>query len=359
MARPIKAVIDKRAIRHNLTVARARHAGGKIVAVVKADGYGHGAQWVAEACREADAYAVSSVEEALILRAAFPDKPIMLLEGFFSADDLRAAESHHLWPVVHSWDQIRLLHSFPLHSLQVWIKLDTGLNRLGFRVDDYDNVLEHLQTQAPNVAVLGVMSHLSSADEPDSEATMMQYKALEPARRPALALSVATSAGLLGQTPLPGEWVRPGIMLYGASPFPHRTAEELGLRPAMEFESALISVRACRRGEGIGYGSTWICPEDMLVGTVAAGYGDGYPRTAAPGTPVLVNGRRAPRVGRVCMDMLMVDLRSQPDARPGDRVVLWGKGLPVEEIAAASGTIPNDVLTSVTSRVARVLSAVM
>lgn len=357
MSRPLKATIHPSALAHNLAVMRRIQPGRRMVAVVKADGYGHGLEHVVRAAaREADAFAVSSVEEALALRAVEAHKPVLLLEGFFEEAELPLLERFGLWPVVHSPEQLERLAASRC-ELTVWLKADTGMNRLGFRASACAEIVERIRTSMPHITLRGLVSHLSSADDPDSPLTGWQYKEFGHLAVAGAEYSVSNSAGIFTAPTLPDEWLRCGIALYGASPLAGRSAAELGLRPAMTLESELISVRPCLRGDTIGYAATWECPEDMPVGVVAAGYGDGYPRHAPAGTRVLVGGTSVPVIGRICMDMFMVDLRALPGARAGDRVVLWGEGLPVEEIAAGSGTIPNDLLSGLTSRVPRLVAA--
>jgi alanine racemase len=257
--------------------------------------------------------------------------------------------------VVHQWHQIELLEQTPLHApVKVWIKVDSGMHRLGFLPEDVHAAWERLGRIA-QVERLGFLTHLACADDLGDPSTERQLATFTsaigelPGER-----SVGNSAGLLGWPEARSDWVRPGIMIYGASPFPHRTGTQEGLEPVMTLRSELMAVNHLKRGHAVGYGSTWVCPEDMAVGVVAAGYGDGYPRHARAGTPVLVNGRRVPLIGRVSMDMITVDLRSQPDARVGDPAVLWGEGLPVEEIAECAGTIGYVLLCGVTARVPRI-----
>ncbi|MFE7563063.1 alanine racemase [Kitasatospora sp. NPDC057500] len=350
-------MIDVEAIRTNLEIARKRAPTSKVVAVVKANAYGHGARLLASRISTADAYAVSCLEEAAEIRDVARGKPIMLLEGFFEQHELNLVDELDLWPVVHSFDQIRQLGSPAAPRIRnVWLKLDIGMNRLGFRPEEIPVALEALRSTATGTRVLGVMAQLSSADDVKSGTTPEQHRLAQSFSREGLELSLSNSAGVLAWPPAEREWIRPGIMIYGASPLPGRLGTDFGLKPAMTFTSELISVRQCRAGESVGYGAAFTCPQDMPVGTVAVGYGDGYPRAAPQGAPVLVNGKRAPRVGRVCMDMIMIDLRDLPAARPGDPVVLWGDGLPVEEIAGLSGTIPNELLSGIAPRVPRVPS---
>ena len=326
--------------------------GRRVAAAVKAEGYGHGLVRVARTL-DADAFAVACIEEALTLREAGIDRPILLLEGVFEAAELPLCARHGLDIAVHHPEQVLMLERARLdRPLRVWLKLDTGMHRLGLEPETTPAVFKRMRN-CPAVAVaIGLMSHLARADERDRDDTRQQWRVFEaataglPGER-----SLANSAAILGWPGTHFDWVRPGIMLYGASPFVDSLAPAEDLRPVMTLRTRLIAINRLRRGEPVGYGGTWICPEDMDVGVAAIGYGDGYPRHAPSGTPVLVNGRAAALVGRVSMDMITLDLRQHPEARIGDPVVLWGEGLPVERIAQAAGTISYTLLCGVTARV--------
>lgn len=352
MTRAARAIIDLGALQHNLRKVRAAAPGRRVMAVIKANGYGHGIITVAHALSEADAYAVACLDEAMSLREAGITRPIVLLEGFFSAAELPILVRENITTVVHHDSQLDMLEQAALNgALQVWIKIDSGMHRLGFAPEQATAVWQRLQVCA-GVSVIGFMSHLAGADERHDDSTQRQTRlfndalATLPGER-----SLANSAGILAWPDTQNDWVRPGLMLYGVSPFPGQTGADLGLQPVMSLQSQLIAIHPRRRGERIGYGGDYLCPADMTVGVVAIGYGDGYPRRISPGAPVLVNGRRAPLIARVSMDMLCVDLRDQPAARCGDPVILWGPQLPVEEVAAAAGTIPYELLCRVTARV--------
>lgn len=353
MARPTRAVLDPEALRHNLARVRAFAPGARVMAIVKADGYGHGLEWVARHLPDADAFGVASVEEGERLRAIGIRQPIALLEGFYTPDELERIAPQRLEPVLHTREQVTALEAYHGERLNVWLKLDTGMHRLGFALADVSHVLGRLR-RCRGVSEVRVMSHLASADDLMDATTQLQLDAFAASAPAGLVRSLANSAGIAGWPASHFDWVRPGIMLYGASPLLDRSAQQLGLRPVMSLETALIAIQTRRKGDAIGYGGAWRCPEDMPIGVAAIGYGDGYPRHAAPGTPVLVGGRGAPRVGRVSMDMITLDLRNCPDARIGDRVVLWGEDLPVEQVAACAGTIAYELLCHVTPRVPRV-----
>jgi alanine racemase len=326
------------------------------MAVVKANGYGHGAITVAKTLQGADGIGVASLEEALVLRErGGVTAPVCLLEGFFQLNELPLLVQHDLTTVVHTASQLEALENYKGDgTVDVWAKFDTGMHRLGFRTEDADAVIARLRA-CKVVDKLGIMSHFADADRADSKVTPAQIGQFNTLiAKFGLAGSIANSAGVLLWPASISDWVRPGLMLYGASPVADRSAEDLGLLPAMTIESALIAVNRQRRGDAVGYSGSWICPEDMPVGVVAFGYGDGYPRHAPPGTPVLVNGKRVPLIGRVSMDMITVDLRTQAGAKTGDPVVLWGRGLPADEIARHAGTISYELFCHVTERIPRI-----
>ncbi len=360
MSRPARALLDPEALRHNLARARACAPQARVMAVVKADAYGHGLAWVASVLeKQADAFGVASLEEGLALRAAGVRRPVCLLEGFFESAELALIAEHDLETVVHNEEQLHALERAAQleRSLTVWLKIDTGMHRLGFAPEDFESVLARLRA-CPAVGEIRLLSHLACADDRKSPATRRQLERFLPlVRASALPASLANSAGVLAWPQTHLDWVRPGLMLYGASPLLRERAVGLDLRPVMTLETTLIAVQRRRRGERIGYGGDFECPEDMPVGVAAIGYGDGYPRSARPGTPVLVNGKRVPIIGRVSMDMVTLDLRPVPHSRVGDRVVLWGEGLPVDEIAACAGTIAYELLCRVTDRIPRVVCA--
>lgn len=355
MGRPVRALIDVGALRHNLTRVRHYAPQARVMAIIKADGYGHGLARVARALVGADAFGLASVEEARNLRAAGVTQPLCLLEGFFDPAEIPLLSAHQVATVVHHEAQVQALERCRVVApIDVWLKIDTGMHRLGFAPQRAAEVLARLQG-LPAVGWVRLLSHLANADDPRDACTQTQiecFRALCPAAQ--LERSLANSAGIVAWPETHFDWVRPGIMLYGVSPLTGSTAHDLDLHPAMTLESEVIAVHRCRKGDAIGYGGTWVCPEDMPVGVVACGYGDGYPRHAPSGTAVLVNGRRVALIGRVSMDMLCVDLRTQPDAAPGMPVVLWGHGLPIEEVAESAGTIAYQLLCSVAMRVPRV-----
>lgn len=350
MARPLVAHVDLDALAANLERARAYAPGAEVLAVVKANAYGHGIERVLPALASADGLAMIELDAAVRLRASGYRHPILLLEGFFDVGELDEIARHSLAVVVHSAEQVRMLEVATMaRPLDVYLKVNTGMNRLGIAEADVRVMAERL-SRAPAVSSLRLMMHFARADEHDGVA--------EPLARFAAACtgldhprSVANSAGTVRHAEVGGEVVRPGIMLYGASPFADRSAAALGLAPVMTLRSALIGVQMLDRGATVGYGATFEAPRPMRVGIVACGYADGYPRHAPNGTPVLVDGRIVPVAGRVSMDMLTVDLSSVPEADVGSAVVLWGDGLPVDDVAASAGTVGYELLCAVAPRV--------
>ncbi len=349
MPRPIQARISLSALEHNLQVAR-RATRSRILAAIKANAYGHGLLRAAEALGAADGFGVADISEAVQLREAGVRQTILLLEGGFTADDMQAVAQHDLAVVIHGPQQIALLDAFPRRTaLQVWLKINSGMNRLGFAPEDVPGVMERLKHH-PAVGEIILMTHFANADEPSGvDAQRQVFDTLTaPYRMPR---SLANSAALLRYPETHADWVRPGIMLYGASPFAETSAQQLGLKPAMILGSEIISVRELKPGDCVGYGGSFCADSGMRIGTVACGYADGYPRHAPTGTPILVEGQRTRTLGRVSMDMLSVDISKLPGAGIGSKVTLWGDGLPVEEVARAAGTISYELLCAVAARV--------
>nr|VFK23148.1 MAG: alanine racemase [Candidatus Kentron sp. MB] len=348
------AHIDLTALNHNLNRVRELSPGTKTLAVIKANGYGHGIARVARAFSKSDGFAVTNVEEALSLRNTGVEGRILALEGFSSEEELNAFRQHRIEAVVHHPFQLELLERMgPEPEISVWLKVDTGMHRLGIAPARLEETWRRLRGCAHVAPSVILMSHLANADDRQGIDTVVQIRrflsiASELDRD---MISIANSGAVLAWPEARVGWVRPGIMLYGISPFTTGTAEKLGLLPAMTLSTRLIAINHIRKRDAVGYGGSWVCPEDMPVGVAAIGYGDGYPRHAPSGCPVLVNGKRVPLIGRVSMDMITLDLRTQPKADIGDPVVAWGKGLPVEEVARLSGTIGYELVCGVTSRV--------
>ena len=349
MPRPIAARIDLSALEHNLKVAR-RSTSARIMAVIKADAYGHGLLRCAEALAAADGFALLDISDALLLRDAGFRQTILLLEGCFTPDDLPLVVEHDLACVIHSPFQLAMLDACPNRkAISVWLKVNTGMNRLGFPLNDVASAMEKLKSH-PAVRDITLMSHFASADgEPGVAAELERFNQVAAPYR--VARSLANSAALLHHMQTHGDWVRPGIMLYGASPFENFSAQKLGLRPVMTLTSEIIGVHELRPGESIGYGASFRADSPIRIGTVACGYADGYPRHAGTGTPVLVDGQRTRTLGRVSMDMLCVDLSHISGAGISSTVTLWGEGLPVDEVAQAAGTIGYELLCALARRV--------
>lgn len=348
-----EALIDLSAARHNLNCAKATAPKSRVIAVIKSNAYGHGVLSIAKALEAADAFGLARMEEAVTLRQAGVEKRLVVLEGFFGRDELAVASHYQIELVVNNREQLSWLeNNQSQQKVRCWLKVDTGMHRLGFSPGQAVSAHQRLKRCASVNSPLRLMTHLANADDLQDNATEQQLQRFLPlVKQLGEEVSIANSAALLGWPQTHFNWVRPGIMLYGASPLLGGRGERFGLMPVMTLSSRLIAVNHCRSGDVIGYSGSWRCPEEMPVGVVAIGYGDGYPRHAPSGTPLLVNGRRVSLVGRVSMDMVTVDLRSQPQAKVGDPVVLWGRGLPAEEIAEAAGTISYDLFCGVTKRV--------
>jgi alanine racemase len=366
---PAKALIDCEALRYNLSQVKLRVPQSKVISVIKANAYGHGMVQAANALDASDAFAVARIDEAMELRTHGVSKQIILLEGVLSQNETkehyRLCVEYHFIPAIHSIEQINELNQFAINcpdivnKLRYWLKLDTGMHRLGFVQQEVKTALKKLGVIKGLGKPWGVMSHFACADEKnnplnqqqlnDFESTIRQY-ALASAQK-----SMANSAAILSISDAAYDWVRPGIMLYGVSPFTTGIGLSEGLKPVMTLSSKIIAIKQLGKGDTIGYGSSWCCPEDMSIAVVAIGYGDGYPRYAQSGTPVLVNGIQVPLVGRVSMDMITVELRafrrSSKSVKVGDDVTLWGRGLPIEWVARKASTIGYELLCQVTRRV--------
>ncbi len=352
MSRPIQALIDLSALEHNLSVVRSHAPRSRVMAVVKADAYGHGLLRAAEALERADGFAMLEMDAAVRLREAGYRQTILLLEGFFAMEELAWIEQYHLSTVIHHHEQLAMLSSYrPRGRVDVFLKLNTGMNRLGFTLEQFPVALEALKAN-PAIGQITLMTHFARADEPGRNesvaAQLRRFDAVAGGRN--LPRSLANSAAILRYPETHADWVRPGIMLYGASPFTDKSAAELDLYPAMTVTSKIIAVQALKPGEGVGYGHIFRSDQPMRVGIVAGGYADGYPRHAPAGTAVLVNGRRTRIIGRVSMDMLHIDLGEIDDAGVGSPVTLWGKGLPVDEVAQSAGTVGYELLCALAPR---------
>lgn len=351
-----RALVDAEALRHNLGVVRERAPGARVMAVIKANAYGHGLVPAARALANADAFGVARIEEGLALRDAGLKQTVVLLEGVFSGEDLALAAARGCDIVVHSRAQLALLEQWQgPGQIPVWFKIDSGMNRLGFRLEYSLSAWERLMRTNRALGTPRLMTHLAVADERNDGRTSQQVREFSEvvAALPGAASaerSIANSAGLLAWPEARADWVRPGLMLYGISPFRHELAQNLGLKPAMTLTTKLIAVGEVAPGEGVGYGAAWRATRRALIGIAAVGYGDGYPRHVKSGAPVLVNGRIGWLAGRVSMDMIAVDITDVGGA-VGDPVVLWGEGLPAEQLALHADTIPYELVCGVSQRV--------
>ncbi|MGP4845626.1 alanine racemase [Marinobacter sp. 1Y8] len=361
MGRETRARIDLTALQHNFTVAAERVPNARVMAVVKADGYGHGIEAVAGALAgHTERFAVACIEEAQRLRKAGISQPVVLLQGFHQAGDIASCCELQLEPVIHSGQQLNALSSTPPDQpLRIWLKINTGMNRLGFSPSAADQVIA-LARSISNVTLAGLVTHYACADDRNDDFSQQQNDVLAAISRryPELEISAANSAAHFRDELDAFDWTRPGIMLYGATPMTSQSARELGLKPAMSLESVITATRMLAPGESVGYGASWRAESETLMGIVCIGYGDGYPRHAPSGTPVWINGQRTATIGRVSMDMLAVDLTPVADAKVGDPVELWGQHIPVDEVAAHAGTIGYELLTGVTARVPRIYNGV-
>ena len=352
MSRPTSATIHVDALRHNLARVRALAPKSRVMAVVKADGYGHGLERAARALQGADAFGVAALSDAERLRAAGISQRIVLLSGFDEPADLPVLQRLDLDTVVHHDSQLAMLEQAQDLRLRTWLKVDSGMHRLGFAPERVQEVHARLQRCAAVDGDIALMTHFARSDEYGEHATARQLQVFGactaglPGPR-----SLANSAATLGWPASHGDWIRPGGALYGISVVEGRTGADFGLEPAMTLSTRLIAVNRVPRGEPIGYGGAFAGDRELRIGIAAIGYGDGYPRHAPSGTNVLVRDTRVPIVGRVSMDLLAIDLARVPDAGVGDRVVLWGRGLPVEETAAAAGTIGYELTCGITRRV--------
>ena len=346
--------LDLEAVRHNLAQVKRYAPNNKIMAVIKANAYGHGMTRVARTLDQADGLAVARVDEGVRLRKAGFNQSITVLQGFVCIDELQLMLQHQLDAVIHTPQQIDILQqqTGTESTLSVWLKMDTGMNRLGFKGNDFNAAYHQLMHCDLIKQPINLITHFANADDLLDDKTRRQIDVFNqaiqgyPGQR-----SIANSAGIIGWPNVVSDWVRPGLMLYGCSPFAGKTGAHFGLKPVMSLHSRLISVKNVAAGETVGYSGTWECPVDTRLGVISIGYGDGYHRHTRCGAPVLVNGLRVTLIGRVSMDMITVDLNSQPTAQPGDPVTLWGDDLPVEEIALHADTIPYTLLCGITQRV--------
>lgn len=355
-----RALIRLGALEHNLEVIRDAAPGSRVMAVIKANAYGHGMVPVAQHLSDVDAFAVARVPEAIELRANGIDTRIILLAGAVNDRELAAAVEHDFEPVVHVPEQLDLLDRHAGGRVNVWLKFDTGMNRLGFDPADADGLLARLRA-CSSVGEIRLMTHLSSADELDIDTTPAQLDRFRPVARGFDGdVSIGNTPATLGWPAVTNarqelgfagdNWVRPGIALFGVSPFADRSGADLGLKPVMQFEARLIAIKPLHAGARVGYKGAYVSDRDTTLGIISAGYGDGYSRHFRSGTPVLINGRRVALIGNVSMDMIAVDLGDDPPDAVGDIATLWGDGLPVEEVAPYASAIPYELVCGVMNR---------
>jgi alanine racemase len=349
MSRATFATIDTAAIARNLDRVRALTPHSKIMAVVKAEGYGHGLERAALAMPQADAFGVATLSDAERLRAVGIQQRIVLLEGFDEPDDLIVIDQLDLDFVLHDESQLAPLARFkPTRRLRIWLKVDSGMHRLGFAPDQAKDVLKTLQMRDCEIVLMTHFANAEGGAEPSvAQQTAQFFDRFGDFDGP---LSLSNSAAILHHANAHRSWVRAGGILYGLSTEAGKTGADLGFEPAMRLSARLIALKTVPRGERVGYGGSFLCQRDTRLGVVAIGYGDGYPRHAPSGTPVLIRGKRAQLAGRVSMDMLTIDLTDHPSAQVNDEVTLWGAALPVEEIASAAGTISYELTCGMTRR---------
>lgn len=354
MPRPIVATTDLAAMRDNLALARASAPGARIWAVVKADAYGHGLENGFKGFAQADGMSLIEFDRAARLRELGWTRPIMMMQGMFDISDLKLISEYRLQPVIHNIEQLQMLETYrSAEPLAVHLKINTGMNRLGFPVEQARSVWDRLSAM-PAVGKVSVITHFANADlKSTSPSVQEQMRRFGEATQGLQAeVSVSNSPAILLHPQIRCDWIRPGVMLYGGSPG-GGTAQTFGLKSAMSLTSRLIAIQTLKAGDSVGYGSLFRAEGDMRIGIVACGYADGYPRHAPTGTPVLVDGMRTRLLGRVSMDMLNVDLTELPDAQLGSEVTLWGAQLPIDDVAQAAGTIGYELMCAVTPRVQR------
>ena len=345
------ATIDLQALKYNFARVKEIAPQSSILTMIKSNGYGHGLVWVAKTLM--NAFGVACIDEALILREHGIIVPIVVMRGFIDKKELNKFIQYNLVAVIHHSHQVNILEKSNTASpLQVWLKVDTGMHRLGFSLKKAGSVYSRLSACLSVQKPIGLMTHLSDADNEDRSFTEWQINQfMEITKNKNVPKSAVNSAGLLAYPTAFFDWVRPGIMLYGVSPFSWETGTERNLKSVMTLSAKIIAIKNCRPRDMVGYGCTWHSSKNIPIGIVGIGYGDGYPRHVPSGTPTLLHGKICPLIGRVSMDMITIDLRRKPDAKIGDEVILWGNGLPVERIAKKAGTIGYELLCQITQRV--------
>jgi alanine racemase len=356
MARPTRAIINREALRHNYGLAQKLSGAGQAIPIVKANAYGHGAVTVAQTLAPlAPALGVACIEEAIELRDAGVERPILLLEGFFSNEEIELASAKNFWLMLQNEEQLAAVESASVAApLNCWLKFDTGMHRLGFEPEQAAALHARLASNTNVADQIVLATHFASADNLDSDFTARQIQQFQECTQGIDApRSLANSPGLLGWPEARAEWNRPGIMLYGHTPFSREHPQTEALQPVMTFRSEVMALRELAAGESVGYANTWTTERTSQIATVPVGYGDGYPRHAANRTPVLINGQRASLVGRVSMDMITVDVTDLGPVQIGDEVILWGEDLSANEVAIHADTIGYEIMTRMHNRVPR------
>ena len=354
-----RAILNLDALEHNIQVVRAKCNRSNVMAVIKSDAYGHGLAAVAtHIADKVNGFAVATMSEAIECREVQKHKPIVLLSQWWSGDQLMVLAEYDIQPVVHSLEQVRLLEAYRGRPLSIWLKVDTGMNRLGICIEALARVKSRLRALS-SVASFGIMSHLASADtisDPQTEEQVNRFSTLADTK--STPMSLLNSAGIVHRPEYQFQWVRPGLMLYGSSPVTEMSAQELGLQPVMALQARVISIKdkMINAGERIGYGGRYTTSRATKIGIVSIGYGDGYPRTIDNRAYVMIHGLKVPLIGRISMDMMTVDLTDSPQTRVGDEVTLWGSSLAVDEVARWASTTAYELLCKVTKRVPRVRS---
>lgn len=354
MARDATATLSTENLLHNLEIIKEQAQDREVIAMIKANAYGHGLRSVAMRLDgKINSFGVASIDEALDLRQVNIKAPITLMSGAFEPDDLRISSQQNFHLIFHEKQQLQWLESTKLaNPIKIWLKIDTGMGRLGFNLEEAKKVYNMLSNNPQVIQPIGIISHLSCAEEKDHPLNQIQFKAFrEFTKELPGPKSIANSATIFNFENDLYDMVRPGLSLYGVSPLPLKSAASLNLKPVMTLQTKLVKISHFKKNQTIGYGARFTCPEDMPIGVIAMGYGDGYPRTAKDGTPVLVNNKKCQIIGRVSMDMATIDLRNCPDAKLEDPVILWGDKLPIEEVALHTDHIPYDLICGVQQRV--------
>lgn len=343
ITRHAKVTLDPAAIQHNLNVVRRAAPHSKIMSVVKANAYGHGVVEVVKALHDSDGYAVACVNEAMQLRQHGITKPVLVLQGAMDLEEYRVASMLKMTLVIHEPAQLEIYRQFYDDHPDLWLKVDTGMHRFGYRPEEVVATMREIGAHCS-----GLMTHFSDADDPENPKTNQQKEIFDSvAQQFSLQRSAANSAAILTNRDTHYDWVRPGIMLYGATPLLRGTGADVGLQSAMTFSAPVVAVKKLVAGETVGYGGDFTCPKDMTIACISVGYGDGYPRGVPQGTPVLINGEACPLVGRVSMDSITVDVSRMQECAVGDVAILWGPELPVEDLSNALGTLSYSLLCGV------------